>query len=160
VKKSHLALACLAVLLIPAAAGADEFVAPNTGGAGPALGNLRYGIFAATSVAEYLLIWLFFRRTVLFWEILPAFLVIHAITFPATFLAVGFLSHTLGMAPYPAELFPLIVEPILFGFYFYCIGVSVTYASAKVVAANLGSFAMGSGACYGILHGLLRFVLG
>jgi hypothetical protein len=62
-----------------------------------------------------------------------AFVLVHAVTFPATVLLTRSLAHW-------AELLPLTVEPVLIAF---AVGTPVSRTWSPVVVANLMSFGIG-----------------
>lgn len=85
---------------------------------------------------EYLVVRWLLHPWVKFRHVLPAFLIINLVTFPLTqFLGI--------MIVWLAEFLPLWLEPSMYRWYFGKIGVEVPALRARIVGANLASFAVG-----------------
>lgn len=93
-------------------------------------------IAAVSLLLEYVAIRLLLGRQFSLLQGLLAFVVINLITFPLTTLVSG------GIQWY-AEVIPLVLEPLMFLFVAGRLQVKVPYLGAKVVGANLLSFAAG-----------------
>ena len=85
---------------------------------------------------EYLAIRLLLRKWIRLSHVLPAFILINIITFPITQL-LGF------MFGWGAELFPLLLEPIMYKTYFRKKGIEVPNLWIRIIGANLISFTIG-----------------
>ena len=127
------------LFFLPAGALANPvLVTPTMYGMWPFPYPMRYIFLVAVAslLCEYLLLRFLFEPHAKFRRTLAAFCFVHLISFPFTQL--------LGLAfAFAAELFPLIIEPILFTKRFAKRQIRVPHLTIKVVAANLISFGIG-----------------
>jgi len=138
VNMRKLTIAALSVVFVLAAAahaGANPVV-PYVYGWSSGDEALLVLTVSCSMLLEYLLVRWLLHPWAAFQQVFPAFLIVNAVSLPITLM--------LGMImAWFAEVVPLVLEPRMYASRFGKIGVKVPRLGARIIAANLGSFAVG-----------------